>query len=496
MWRKKYFLVLIFCIFSLLWSGCGSLKLRDSKAEKIEIAIGNAKVFVESFPPQRPEWVNSVPVSDESLFFIGVSSYLANETTARDGARNDVLNQVVKYYGTIIQSKAQKTKSSKNFSSEIINPYIEQEEIIQSFAQRYVSEILPENYYIEKYLTSKNQEQYICYVKCSVSKEKVKREMDSFAKEISERYSSLLPEKNESRNKSIKSDVESCITVYKAVSENPLYKTVAFVETSVGKAALDEYALLYAKKIIQNCKIQNESYPKTVEKGTEFLSVLQIYSDEYKNLSSLKAEATLFNKEKSFGSALYEINSENKIKISGNTQSLDYGSYSMKVRLVSGIEKNILGEITADSTVLNFEVTPVYAGLEFKYSENMCSNANIEQKMQSKLQKMIEEYGIPVFIDKSGEKEKKWNFVIFIDREKLASHEAVTKTKVLCNVALEKNGVAQVQGESFFGMGLSSNEEKSLAAAFEKAWRSFVLDKEFFEKVKNQFVEKNQEEEN
>ena len=239
MWRKKYFLVLIFCIFSLLWSGCSSLKFKNHKIEKNESTIGNAKVFLESFPPQRPEWVNSVPVSDESLFFIGVSSYLANETIARNGARNDALNQVVKYYGTIIQSKAQETKSSKNFSSEIINPYIEQEEIIQSFAQRYVSEILPENYYIEKYLTSKNQEQYICYVKCSVSKEKVKREMDSFAKEISERYSSLLPEKNESRNKSIKSDVESCITVYKAVSENPLYKMVAFVETSGGKAALD-----------------------------------------------------------------------------------------------------------------------------------------------------------------------------------------------------------------------------------------------------------------
>ena len=44
--------------------------------------------------------------------------------------------------------------------------------------------------------------------------------------------------------------------------------------------------------------------------------------------------------------------------------------------------------------------------------------------------------------------------------------------------------------------GLSSNEEKSLMAAFEKAEQSFVLDKEFFEKVKNQFVEKNQEEEN
>lgn len=490
MWRKKRFLVLIFCILTILWSGCGSLKLRDSKAEKIEIAIGNAKVFVESFPSQRPEWVNSVPVSDESLFFIGVSSYLANETTARDGARNDVLN--LKYYGTIIQSKAQETKTSKNFSSEIINPYLEQEEIIQSFAQRYVSEILPENYYIEKYLTSRNQEQYICYVKCSVSKEKVKREMDSFAKEISERYSSLLPENNGNRSSSLKSDVESCITVYKAVSENPLYKTVAFVETSGGKAALDEYALLYAKRIIQNCKIQNESYPKTVEKGTEFLSVLQVHSDEYKNLSSLKAEATLFNNEKSFGAALYEINSENKIKISGNTQSLNYGSYSLKVRLLSDIEKNFLGEITADSTVLNFEVTPVYAGLEFKYSENMRSNANIEQKMQGKLQKMIEQYGIPVFIDKSGEKEKAWNFVIFVDSERLASHESVSKTKVLCNVTLEKNGVAQVQGESFSGMGLSSNEKKSLMAAFEKAEQSFVLDKEFFEKVKNQFVEKNQ----
>lgn len=474
-----------------MWSGCSSLKFKNHKIEKNESTIGNAKVFLESFPPQRPEWVNSVPVSEKSLFFIGVSSYLANETTARDGARNDALNQVVKYYGTIIQAKAQETKASKNFSSEIINPYIEQEEIIQSFAQRYVSEILPENYYIEKYLTSKNQEQYICYVKCSVSKEKVKREMDSFAKEISERYSSLLPENN-GKSSSLKSDVENCIAVYKAVSENPLYKAVAFVEASGGKAALDEYALLYAKKIIQNCKIQNESYPKAVEKGSEFLSVLQVHSDEYKNLSSLKAEATLFNNEKSFGAALYEINSENKIKISGNTQSLNYGSYSLKVRLVSDIEKNFLGEITADSTVLNFEVTPVYAGLEFKYSENMRSNANIEQKMQGKLQKMIEEYGIPVFIDKSGEKEKTWNFVIFVDTERLASHESVSKTKVLCNVTLEKNGVAQVQGESFSGMGLSSNEEKSLMAAFEKAWRSFVLDKEFFEKVKNQFVEKNQ----
>ena len=495
MWRKKCFLVLIFCILTILWSGCSSLKLRDSKSDKTETAIGNAKFFVESFPPQRPEWVNSVPVSDESLFFIGVSSYLANETNARNGARNDALNQVVKYYGTVIQSKAQETKSSKNFSSEIINPYIEQEEIIQSFAQRYVSEILPENYYIEKYLTSKNQEQYICYVKCSVSKEKVKREMDSFAKEISERYSSLLPENNGNRSSSLKSDVENCIAVYKAVSENPLYKAVAFVEASGGKAALDEYAFLYAKKIIQNCKIQNESYPKAVEKGSEFLSVLQIYSDEYKNLSSLKAEATLFNNEKSFGAALYEINSENKIKISGNTQSLNYGSYSLKVRLVSDIEKNFLGEITADSTVLNFEVTPVYAGLEFRYSESMSPNANIEQKMQSKLQKMIEQYGIPVFIDKSGEKEKTWNFVVFVESEKLSSHESVSKTKVLCDVALEKNGVIQFQGESFSGMGLSSSEEKSLAAAFEKAEQSFVLDKEFFEKVKNQFVERNQKEE-
>ena len=34
MWRKKYFLVLIFCIFSLLWSGCSSLKFKNHKIEK------------------------------------------------------------------------------------------------------------------------------------------------------------------------------------------------------------------------------------------------------------------------------------------------------------------------------------------------------------------------------------------------------------------------------------------------------------------------------
>lgn len=70
------------------------------------------------------------------------------------------------------------------------------------------------------------------------------------------------------------------------------------------------------------------------------------------------------------------------------------------------------------------------------------------------------------------------------------------KQKFCATLLWRKTELHRFRGESFFGMGLSSNEEKSLAAAFEKAWRSFVLDKEFFEKVKNQFVEKNQEEEN
>ena len=44
--------------------------------------------------------------------------------------------------------------------------------------------------------------------------------------------------------------------------------------------------------------------------------------------------------------------------------------------------------------------------------------------------------------------------------------------------------------------------ETAFLTVAEKSWakteteQSFVLDKEFFEKVKNQFVEKNQEEEN
>ena len=169
----RRFFFLFYLLFCILFIGCLSLDV-DSETEIIPFQ--NTKIFVESNPSQRPSWLDSVPSSDTHLYFIGTSNFLANETSARNDARRDAFSQIIKYYGTVIKSTASETKSVKVLSSNVIDPYIESEELLQSFAERYVSEILTENYFTEKYLINGNQEQWVCYVKCSVLKEKVKQE--------------------------------------------------------------------------------------------------------------------------------------------------------------------------------------------------------------------------------------------------------------------------------------------------------------------------------
>ena len=167
--------------------------------------------LVETTPSQRPDWIDSIPQSEETLYFVGISNGITTEKEARDDAYQNVIKQVVRYYGEIIKIQASGKKSIKSLSSDVIDTCMEMEESIQRYAEAYVHEILPENYYTEHWQIGEKDE-WKCWVKCSISKKKIQQEIENFATDISERYSSLLPENQKGKYNSTKAAVQAYLT--------------------------------------------------------------------------------------------------------------------------------------------------------------------------------------------------------------------------------------------------------------------------------------------
>lgn len=484
---RHFFRVRFACLACFIFAVTGCLSSKKH-ADSLLREDSEQKRLVASFPEQRPDWCDSIPAADTNLYFIGVSNYFSTETEARGDARSNAMNQMVKFYGTVIRSQSSEKKSVKALSSDVIDPYLEREELIQSFAQRYVSQVAAENYYVEKYSVGNDKEQWLCYVKCSVPKEKVQKEIESFASDISERYSALLPEKQPGKYVSTGAAAEAYLSVCKAIRENPIYQSVAYFNMNSGKAALDEYAMSQAKRIMQNCAVAEIKYEATVEKGEPFLGTVKIKSSDYAQVSGVKAKVSLVSKGKVSGTAFYEVNADNTVDIIIHTAPLDYGTYTVEVQLLGDIKGFDADIVCAGSAAMTFEVVPVYAGIEFIYSGVAEKNTHIEQKFTDAIQGAIRKNEIPIFIDGS-KKESRWKFIIHLDGASLASHESVSKSKLSGNIQIQKNNVTQVKSADFSGIGLSKMKDASVLDAAESCCKQLDKDTNFYSALKSKMEE-------
>lgn len=484
---RHFFSIRFVCLVCFIFAVTGCLSSKK-QFDSILQEASEKKLLVASFPEQRPDWCDSIPASDANLYFIGVSNYFSTETEARGDARTNAMNQIVKFYGTVIKSQSNETKSVKALSSDVIDPYLEREELIQSFAQRYVSQVAAENYYVEQYSVESDKEQWLCYVKCSVPKEKVQKEIESFAADISERYAALLPEKQPGKYVSTGAAAEAYLSVCKAVRENPMYQSVAYFNAESGKTALDEYAISQAKRIMQNCAVAETKYEVTIEKGEPFLGTVKIKSPDYEKVSGIKAKVSLVSKGKVSGTAFYGLNADNSVDIIIHTVSLDYGTYTVEVQLLSDVKGFDADIVCTGSAVMMFEVVPVYAGIEFVYSGMAEKNAHIEQKFTDAMQGAIRKNEIPIFIDGS-KKESRWKFIIHLDGASLASHESVSKSKISGNIQIQKNGVTQVKSADFSGIGLSKMKDASMLDAAESCYKQLDKDSIFYSELKSKMEE-------
>ena len=457
-----------------------------TKTKKETTIIPVRAELIEANPPLRPEWVDSIPLSDEYLYFVGLSNGIASEKEARSDAYQNVLSQVVKYYGQLIKSQATETKSVKALSSDVIDPYIESEEVIQRYAEAYVHEILPENFYTEHWIAGEKDE-WKCWVKCSVSKQKIQKEIDTFAESISERYSSLLPENHKNKYTSTKAAIQGYLDVYKKVHNNPIYQAIAYIQTPSGKASLDEYALLQANRIIQNITIQDIDYKENVEQGNQFKSKITLSSPDYEIITGFGAIISLNKNGKEIISAPFQIDDKNNIILTLNTEKLNYGDYSITVRLYTDFFYE-LGTVYTSSTSISFSFGYIKAPIKIEYIKGNATaqitdlDNEVTSKIENLLQEKISEYKIPIEIAK--ESSSNSQFLLQIKSSELKASENVQKTKLSATILFQRDGVTLAKSSEASAIGLSKTN-MATESAFEQICEQLKNNESFYKSLIN-----------
>lgn len=453
------------------------------KTEQKEQPV-HSKVFVESYPPERPQWTQGKPESKEEIYFIGVSNYFGSEAEARDAARKNAYKQVVEYYGTIIQNQSIKQQAVKGLSSEILNPYIEEEELLQSFAERYVTQILPENYYIEKYLIDGSYEQFISYVKCSVSKQKVLQEIEDFAENVSQRYTGLLPEMQPEKYNSMQTAADAYIQIYKTIHKNPIHEAVASIQIKGKKTALAEYARMQAKRIILDCRITAKNKELSIEKGELGRHSFSISSPDYKTIGFLNYKAEITNSSGTIACGYGKLEEGNEIILPINSIHYPCGTYSLTVTLIDNANQDILGIIEGASASALIEIEPIYVGIIFESSGDFIISSKLERDIQNVIQENIEKYAIPLFIDNKKNNSKNWYLTVHLDCTKLASGQNVFKIRTVGTIQFTKNGITHCKSKEFSGTALSKTQEVSLENSIKQSCITIQNDSQFFKSVK------------
>lgn len=471
----------VFLICSFLLFGCASAKASknsDFNEKKY------SREFVKSWPDERPAWIDSIPESEEELYFTGVSRKAVDVQEARNNAMADARRQIVSYYGVVIRDSGIERKTVQGLSTDILDSYIEEEKIIQSFAERYVSQVAADKFYTEQFIVLENgskKDDFTCYVLCQIPKSKVQKEIDEFAKNISERYVSLLPEKLSLSFFSVTSAVTAYKSVLSALEENPIHRSVSYIETSSGKAGLYEYTQIQIQRLLKNCSLKflnaNSTNQIKIEKGESFSSKVKITSPDYKNSGSLDCNVKLFSAGNLIAEIPYKSSDEGIVNISLSTKKLPLGLYTLSAELASDETQN------AHDSVL-FTVAPVQASLALDSDAEMICDSKI---FVEKIQRLLDSNEIPIKISEEKLSDKKFNFTIHLSSEIFGSQDEIKKFKITsAYITFEKNGELVFQSDSKTAWGkLNRDLNKSAKSAAENIASAFETDSDFAQKIQD-----------
>jgi hypothetical protein len=322
----------------------------NGKQERQQPKKAESRILISTEPSVKPSWVDVVPNPDNEIYFIGTSLALSTPSNARDNARENARNQVLEYYGQVIEKQAISSSVVAGNTYDTLSPYVAGEEEIRTFAQNVVSEVATKEYYTEKYLNNANKEEYIVYTLHQVNRKKAEEEISNFAKNISTRYTAAF-----SQWKTLKAALEGYTQVVKSLDRNPIHRIIAYYETPKGKAGLYEYAKIQINELANSVSI--ESIPTRSIQETEILTTaINLRSSIIPATGLLDCKATIYGI--SNDSIQYPFHSASDDPYNLQIRNIKSGTYNVTLEillsdLTGGIAKNINNNFTFTVTPLN-----------------------------------------------------------------------------------------------------------------------------------------------
>ena len=119
-------------------------------AASIPTATSSTESAVPS-TPERPDWVYNEPTEEDNvLSFVGLSAVHASEKNARNDARRDATNNVVRYLGTMAKTKFEQVTQSYGLSSQIVDPTTASQEFEKQMAANLARQMKAKTWHMER----------------------------------------------------------------------------------------------------------------------------------------------------------------------------------------------------------------------------------------------------------------------------------------------------------------------------------------------------------
>jgi len=142
-------LITIAAIFFLInLSGCGG-------GPGVQIPDGaNTETLIYSTSAERPAWTMDEPDTvDGIMSFVGVSNRYATEKGAREDARRNAMDAVVKWMGTMVKNKFEQLSVSFGAATSVVDPAQSAKEYEKQLAANMASRVKIKTWYMEKWQT-------------------------------------------------------------------------------------------------------------------------------------------------------------------------------------------------------------------------------------------------------------------------------------------------------------------------------------------------------
>ena len=174
-----------------LVTGCASSPKKQAKeaARQREAAIAALKP-IQTIPEKRPSWVDSVPITNKTLSFVGVSNQYATDAEARDAAQSNGRGQLVKYYGTLMSDKGRTATATYGITSDVFDPQVASQELEEFVAEGLAKGLPAKEFYTEVYFTQASKNAFKVYALMQIDKEQADKAMQEYCNQKAAEYQS------------------------------------------------------------------------------------------------------------------------------------------------------------------------------------------------------------------------------------------------------------------------------------------------------------------